>query len=46
MAGTDPEVRDFVAPADGELRVSDGDSEHARIALNEGETITLAWEAE
>jgi len=43
MAGTDPEVRDFVAPEDGVLRVC-RDGETREIDLTEGETVTLEWE--
>jgi len=44
MAGTEPEVRDFVAPANGVLRVC-RDDETREMNLTEGERVTLEWEA-
>lgn len=41
----DPEVRDFVAPEDGVLTVRSEWTEHD-YHLEEGETVTLEWEAE
>ena len=44
MAGTEPEVRDFIAPEGGVLRVR-RDGETREMNLTEGERVTLEWEA-
>jgi len=46
MPSGEPEVRDFVAPADGVLTVRSNAGTETELELVEGETVTLEWEAE